>query len=122
MAILRFASLTVYWFISANAIAQVPTTQSDQQQWRSAKESLFDLVNSGYQIVSLTVLSSDQQVTKGPCDVDAEWSTRTFYLQRGNAAAKCFEVFLTDPKTYHTAGDLGCYHLVRPFDADAKTK
>jgi hypothetical protein len=77
-------------------------------QWRAIHESLFDLINDGYQIVSVTDWS----------DKADTYTTKTFYLQKPKTAAKCYETYAIGVKSVSTNSALICFALVSPYAPD----
>lgn len=80
---------------------------AEMQQWRVVHKSLFDPVMDGYQIVAVTTQSD-------PADT---YSTKTFYLQKQTAVAKCYETYFTKNKTHRMTGALLRFQLVRPYES-----
>ncbi|MEY2168068.1 MULTISPECIES: hypothetical protein [unclassified Rhodanobacter] len=71
-------------------------------QWKSSELSLFELVQSGYNIVA---------VTNDPN------SGETFFLQKSGSAYKCAEVHADDVKARKFVAPFNCWELVKPYVA-----
>jgi hypothetical protein len=75
------------------------TAHAATTQWKPSTDSMFDFVQNGYKIVSVTETRSSASAV-----------ARAFYLQKNNNVAYCMESF-SDAVT------LRCFTLMRPYES-----
>jgi hypothetical protein len=90
------------------AAATSPLAQAQRvpnAQWRPAETSLFDLIQNGYGIVSVTSVAA--RSTGLPED--------TYILQKNNSVFRCVETRATESGTTRASSPLRCAELVKPY-------
>ena len=97
----RYVSALLLLSASMAAAAE----ESPSSQWRYVELSLQDLIQNGYNMVSVTSEAANPDGA----------SVETFFLQKGNSAFKCSETHVNNVKARRSVALFGCWELVKPY-------
>jgi hypothetical protein len=84
--------------ITASTLA----VEAPSAQWKASPLSLFELVQTGYNIVAVTDDGSSRQM---------------FYVQKSGSAYKCIEIHIGDFNSKNYTASFRCWELVKPYVA-----